>query len=302
MKTWQETARVFDELARLRDAGRKAALATLVKVEGSAYRRPGAKLLIRDDGSMLGNVSGGCLENDLRERALRVIGSGRPEPVHYDTGSDESVLWGLGLGCNGKIELYLQPAPFELVSEVQQKLAGTEPFDMTAGDFVEHLEPPPDLVVIGAGDDAIPLVSLAADAGFRVWLVDHRSAYLRAELFAGAHRMICARPEQGFGDLPHAVSTLVVVKNHHLEMDKAWARLCADSPVRYIGLLGPKARRDEILRSLTPSHHPRLFGPTGLDLGAEGPEQIALSVVAELLAVVGGRKPGHLRDRQGAIH
>jgi xanthine dehydrogenase accessory factor len=168
--------------------------------------------------------------------------------------------------------------------------------------FLETLHPPADFVVIGAGDDAVPLVRTAADAGFRVTLVDHRSAYLRADLFPSARRMVAARASNGLGDLPAHARTLVVVKNHAIGADKEWARLYAATPVPYIGLLGPKARRDDILASLPDVARPRAYGPIGLDLGAEGAEQIALSIVAEALAVQAGRTGGHLRSRTAPIH
>jgi len=295
MKSWRETQLVFEEIRRLAAAGRKAALATLTRVAGSSYRRPGAKLLIRDDGSMLGNVSGGCLEEDLRERALKVIASGIPELVHYETGSDDAVAWGLGLGCNGKLDLWLQPAPAEMADDILRRLDGKQPFEFRAGDFVETLAPPPDLVICGAGDDAVPLARLAAESGFRVTVIDHRKAYLRI-----AHcRLVHARPEDGF---TADANTLVIIKYHALEFDRAWTQHFIKQSVRYIGLLGPKARRDEILKSEISNLKSPLFAPIGLDLDAEGPEQIAVSIVAELLAVVAGRKPRHLRDRRENIH
>lgn len=334
MKTWQETARVYAEMARLLAAGQRCALATLVRLEGSSYRRPGAKLLIREDGALLGNVSGGCLENDLRERAQAVLRNGACELVHYDTGGDENVVWGLGLGCNGKLDIFVQPCPpggdAAVAADLARRLDGHEAFALRTrldqpgqgrisagppGDgppgivddadgqvFVETLEPPADLVVIGAGDDAVPLVRLAAEAGFRVTLVDHRSAYLRPELFPAARRLVTARAQGGLADLPAHARTFVVVKNHAIGADKEWARLYAATPAPYIGLLGPKARRDDILASLPDEARPRAYGPIGLDLGAEGAEQIALSIVAEALAVHAGRAGGSLRARAAPIH
>ena len=294
MKSWQETSAVFREMARLAEEGRRCALATITKVEGSAYRKPGAKLLVRDDGSLVGNVSGGCLEQDLRERALRVMSTGAPESVHYDTGSDESVVWGLGLGCNGKIDLHLEPGPTADMRDVVAALGGDQPFARTAGAFVETLPPPWQLVVIGGGDDSLPLVRLAATSGFRVTVVDHRSAYLSRDRFPEAWTAVQRRPEAGLQGLPQDPRTLVVVKNHHLQMDKAWAHAYIATPVPYVGLLGPKARRDEILKGITPADLPRIRGPVGVDIGAEGPEQIAVSTVAELLAVAGERNAGFL--------
>ncbi len=301
MKSWRETLEVFGEMARLARAGRKSALATLTHVVGSSYRRPGAKLLIRDDGAMLGNVSGGCLENDLRDRAVRAIATGKPEDIHYDTGEDENVIWGLGLGCNGKIDIHLQPEPANF-DEVLTRLHGDEPFELRAGNFVERLEPPTPLLVISAGEDSIPLVRLAEQCGFRVWLIDHRSKTLREDLFPGAFKRIHARPAEANIIWPTNSRAMAVIKNHHLMLDREWAVRLAETDIRYIGLLGPKARREEIMKAVEAKHRPRIFGPAGFDLGSEGPEQIAVSIVSELLAIATGRPGGHLRERQDAIH
>ncbi len=287
MKSWNETAAVFAEMARLKAEGRVCALATLTKIEGSAYRKPGARLLIRDDKSLVGNVSGGCLEEDLRDRAVRVMESGKAERVHYDTGSDEDVLWGLGLGCNGKIDIHLERGPVDGLETILEKLATQEPFDITAGDFTETLRPPAQLVVIGAGDDAIPVVQLATEAGFRVTIVDHRASHLTKDRFPDAWRAVQRRPEAGLTGLPQDANTLVVIMNHHLIRDRDWAVKFLPTPVRFIGLLGPIARRNEILKAIPAEHHTRYHGPVGLPIAAEGPVQIAVSIVAQLLQAVG---------------
>lgn len=336
MKAWQETTQVCVELEKLFAAGLPAALATLFKIEGSAYRRPGAKLLIRSDGSMLGQVSGGCLESDLCERAKNLLATNAPPTlVHYDTGADEEMLWGLGLGCDGRLDILLQPLhparDAATVGELRARLAGTEDFSIhtildgadtgkitfappraapkseivtTANvrTFEDHLAAPPDLVVIGAGDDSIPLVALAAESGFRVTIVDHRSAYLTGTRFPSAHQMIRARPEKAPDSIPRNARTYVVAKNHALLMDRAWAAFFATTDVPYIGLLGPTSRRDGITASLPPEVLPRVYGPSGLDLKAEGSGQIAISIVAELLAVHSGRSGGFLRLRKGSIY
>ncbi|MBW7907960.1 MAG: XdhC family protein [Kiritimatiellae bacterium] len=336
MKSWQETTRVFTEIKRLFDAGESVALSTLVKIEGSSYRRPGAKLLIRADGSMLGQVSGGCLEVDLRERAQQMLETAAPPTlVHYDTGADDNTLWGLGLGCDGKLDAFLQrldpKRDAESITHVLKHLLGLEAFAMrtaldgphsgaihtgppTLGgasgivandgerEFVDYLEPPPDLVVVGAGDDSIPLVALAAQAGFRVTVVDHRSAHLTHERFPDAQQRVQRRAEAGLAALPQHGHTYVVIKNHAIAIDKAWAALFAETPVPYIGLMGPKSRREDILESLPDAVRPRIYGPAGLDVKAEGGEQIAVSIVAEMLAVHAGREGGFLRQRSGSIH
>jgi len=310
MKHWQETAALLDEAARLAAIGQRSALATVVRISGSAYRRPGAKLLIAEDGTMTGGVSGGCLEADVREVALGVIRTGRPQLKMYDTGGDEQQVWGLGLGCNGMVEVFIQPLAGNEpgLSKLREQLRADEVITIdTVIDadakrvFTEILEPPPKLVVCGAGDDARPLAALAAQAGFRVTVVDHRPAYLTAERFGTGVRLHAARPEEGLGALATEGSSVVIL-THSEAHDREWLRAALDTPAAYIGLLGPRRRGERLLAQIGAADSARVFSPIGLDLGADGPEQIAVSVVAELLAVRTARAPRHLRERDGGIH
>ncbi len=361
MKHWQETSRILQMLPQLVESGRTAAIATVIRIEGSAYRRPGAKMLVTDDGAMLGSVSGGCLEADVREVALSVIESGPAQLLHYDTGTDYQLPYGLGLGCNGSVDIFVQPATTrDLLATsraVTRLLAGDDRFaictvirgpraigravvvtprgkvvgstgdsnldqriatrasDLLEGDdshlqdfgayeiFVDLQVPPPSLVVFGAGEDTHPLVRCAIDVGFRVTVVDHRPAYLSADNYSPEIRLIEARatvPE--IPDLPLGPRSYAVVKTHSLEHDRNWVSRLLESDVPYIGILGPRTRTDEILRELRKENDERIFGPVGLDLGAEGPEQIAVSIVAELLAQIASREPMHLRHKEGAVH
>jgi len=363
MKHWQETSEILAIAAEAASGGRPVpvALATVVRISGSAYRRPGAKLLVRDDGGMSGSVSGGCLEADVREHALLVGREAAPKLLHYETGSDDRAPFGLGLGCNGAVDVFVQPMGTPAFEETArhlrpslqdgravavatalegtgagrsvvlaaggqvkgstgdaaldrrlselaaERLAGGESsLDVIEGVkvFTEVLVPPPHLVVFGAGDDAIPLVRYALDAGFRLALVDHRPAYLAAARFPEAARRIQLRPETpgASAQLPLGRETFALLKTHSLERDREWTRLLIASEVAYIGVLGPRARVEEIMRQLPAKADERVFGPVGLDLGAEGPEQVGMSVVAELLAVRSGRSPRHLRDKDGPIH
>ena len=336
MKHWQETAEILSELTAEAEAGRRAAVATVIRIHGSAYRRPGAKLLVRADGAMSGSVSGGCLEADVRENALRVIDDDTPRLLHYDTASDDRAPFGLGLGCNGSVDLFVQPATtpafLDSARRVRAALGGEEPITIStalegrsAGDvrvstpggamemgiheqaqgaraFTEVLRPPPHLVLFGAGDDAIPLARYAREAGFRVAVVDHRPAFLSPARFPGEVRRLELRPEDGAAALPLRGEAYAVVKAHSLAIDREWIRRLLGTRVAYIGALGPRARVEEILRQLGAAGDDRIFGPVGLDLGAEGPEQVALSVVAELLAFRSRRSPRHLREREGSIH
>lgn len=360
MNHWKETAEILSRLAELKAAGRRAALATVVRIAGSGYRRPGAKFLIEDTGDTLGSVSGGCLEADVREVAKAVMETGRPSLRHYSTGADEEVVWGLGLGCNGLVDVFIQPATegplAEIADRLRELLAEDSPFailtvvdgeglgatlvlgaegtDGTLGSaeldrlaaetargllpggrsavqtvdgrgiFVEVQLPPPHLIVCGAGDDARPLVAYAADAGFRVTLVDHRPALLDPAWFPQALQRLLGRPEDSGIVLPPAARSLAVVKNHSLAHDREWTRRLLAAGVPYVGLLGPRARTEAILREIGagPAEMERVFGPVGLDLGADGPRQVALAIVAELLAFIAQREPRHLSERKEAIH
>lgn len=330
MKTWNETAEVLAAAQAALAEGLSCAIVVLTAVRGSSFRRPGAKLLVRADGRMSGNVSGGCLEQDVVERAKTAMASGEQVVVHYNTGSDEDVIWGLGLGCDGELDLLVVPlragARHAWLDSAQAKLAGEEPFGMmwqaingpaqppvimdaheendppAREIYRELLEPPPVLMVVGAGDDAIPLVAQAAAAGMRVTVVDHRPGYLDASRFPRAHAILQRRPDRAASLLPVSSRTMVVIKNHALSIDKAWARFFDGTDARYIGILGPKKRGAEIIANMTSGRMDRVFNPAGLDIGGEGADQIATSVVAELLAVWSGRHPGHLRNRQGPIH
>jgi xanthine/CO dehydrogenase XdhC/CoxF family maturation factor len=360
MNHWKETAEILSRLAELNASGRRAALATVVHIVGSAYRRPGAKFLIEETGDTLGSVSGGCLEADVREVAKGVLTTGVPSLRHYSTGADEDIVWGLGLGCNGLVDVFIQPATAGPLAEVTDRLhallTGDAPFvvatmveggeDLGAvlivgpegamqgslgsaeldrlavgharglsaggrsvvqtlagrGVFFEVLPPPPHLVVCGAGDDARPLVAYAADAGFRVTVLDHRPALLEPEWFPQAARLVPARPEDSGIELPPAGRSLAVVKTHSLAHDREWARRLLAAGVPYVGMLGPHARRETILREIGRPRDERVFGPVGLDLGADGPRQVAFAIVAELLAFIAGREPRHLSERKEAIH
>jgi xanthine/CO dehydrogenase XdhC/CoxF family maturation factor len=356
MNHWKETAEIFSRLAELRAAGRRAALATVVRIVGSAYRRPGAKFLIEESGETLGSVSGGCLEADVREIAKGVLATGTPSLRHYSTGTDEDIVWGLGLGCNGLVDIFVQPATegslAERTGRLRELLAGdaalaiatvidgeglgatlvVEPGGAVAGAsgeldtlaaeqarelipagrpvvrtiagrqvFVEVLPPPPHLVVCGAGEDARPLVAFAADAGFRVTVVDHRQGLMPPAWFPQASRLVLARPEEP-AELPPAARTLAVVKTHSLNHDREWARRLLAAGVPYVGMLGPRARTETILREIGREDDERVYGPVGLDLGADGPRQVAVSIVAELLAFTAQREPRHLSERKEAIH
>ncbi len=276
MKQWLETREVLDFLARVRGAGQRAALATVVRVRGSAYRHEGAKLVVAEDGSTAGNVSGGCLEQDVREVALQVIRKGEPELRSYCSSADEIAAWDLGVGCEGQVDVYVEPAAAQ--PRERALLEGREPFAVAAivgmrdagcgmrlivtsaraeGDlgskdlntrvaakarelletgesgiheiagrsiFFDVLVPPPQLVVLGAGDDARPLVRFAADVGFRVVVVDRRPGYLTRERFPGAAALVESAGDELEAVLPLDAECYAVVMNHNFADDQAYVR------------------------------------------------------------------------------
>ena len=338
MKNWNETQHILDRLHDLFARGESAALATVVGVEGHSYRKCGAKLLIEGDGTLTGNVSGGCLEDDVRERALNVLAHGRAETITYDTGGDEDAMWGLGMGCNGVITLLLQrldPSTHAgFVEGARVEFAGDEPLLWcvcrdTSGDlclvsddtvltstrkgvevatlslnWVCHaISPPHKVVICGAGDDAIPLSRMANGTGFRVTVVDHRAAYAQTDRFPASVRVVHQSSDAGCDSLPHDENTLVIVMTHATRHDANWLKVFAKKPVPYIGLLGPIDRRNELLQGMSKDVVRRVHGPVGLDIGADGSDQIAVSIVAQLLQCVHGKLKSGMSTKPGlGIH
>jgi len=358
MKQWLETRAVLDFLAAAGAAGKRAALATVVRVRGSAYRHEGAKLVVAEDGSTAGNVSGGCLEQDVREVALLVIRKGAPELRSYCSSADEIAAWDLGVGCEGQVDVYVERA--DVRSRERELLDGRVSFavctllrgsgergagsrlivtgDRVDGDlgakelttrtttrarelletaesgiheiggqsvFFDVLVPPPQLVVLGAGDDARPLVRFAADVGFRVVVVDRRPGYLTADRFPAAAALVQSAGDELERALPLDAECYAVVMNHNFADDQAYVRALLKTPVAYVGMLGPRQRTERILRNVGAEgsmDEGRVYGPVGLDIGTDGAEQVALAVIAEILAVRSGRRARSLRERQVAIH
>ena len=346
--------------------GEGVALATVVAARGSTYRRAGARLVVRSNGEPVGNISGGCLEGDVVQAAAEVLVSGRPRLLHFDLTADDEVVWGWGLGCNGVIEVLVEPAASALgpVAALQgarrhhRSLAlatlldgpglgarllvhpdgrteeglGDPDLDRAAADaalgalargasatvtlpggdlrvFVEVFQPPIRLLVCGAGHDAIPLVAAGASLGWRVEVVDNRPAFLVAARFPQAQRLVAAEPADAAARAGTDARTYAVVMSHNFLRDQDYLRSFLASDVAYLAMLGPRNRLDQLLDALAsegvtpaPGALDRVYGPAGLDIGAESPEEIAWSIVAEILAVSRGAGAGFLRARPGPIH
>lgn len=316
---------LFDAIAAAPD--RQFILATVTETEGPSYRKPGAMMLIDADGNATGLVSGGCLETDLRLQGESVLKTGQRKLVTYDLREDDDALWGLGIGCQGVIHLHLERAeaangyggladiephwragrwcqltksmPDELafpstnqvvIKAAANTEADTESVTLRRTDagckLCTRIEPPTRLLICGAGPDVPPLVSLAAQCGWWIAVYDHRPAYAYPGHFAGADRVFCARPEQLLDHVSDCDAA--VVMSHHLLSDIEYARQLAASSARYVGLLGPAARRIEIIHKANVGDDARYRGPAGLDIGSDLPETIALSILAEAHAVLNG--------------
>ena len=366
--------------------GRACALATLVHVAGSSYRGIGARALALPDGDTIGLISGGCLEGDLLERAGEVLADGRARTVRYDSTAPEDALLGLGLGCNGVVDVLLErvrgvaaapegrylelleqarrggrrsalatvyQSPTEdevgarlaLVEEPASAAVPTGPAapaprqhhfgrmrpplrealtrDLTAlleagrsrsatyqvegapvQVLLELVEPPLALTVCGAGPDAEPLVTLAANLGWAPVVFDHRAAFARPERFSGAARVVTGAREEFAAAVPPRAGEVAVLMTHSYPTDLTYLEQLAPRNLRYIGVLGPR-RRLERLREELGARAPAagaLYGPAGLDIGADTPAEIALSIIAEIRAVLTGRGGGSLRARPDPIH
>lgn len=344
---------------------RKAALATVVRVVGSAYRRPGARMLITDDGRWTGAISGGCLEGDALRKAREVMASGQPRVVTYDTTDEAGDTFGIGLGCNGIIDVLLEPIhpadpanPVQLLSRllvertpavmatviespdatrVGQRLvrepsgavhftladprfaerilqladaaAATERASVDVVEdatvFVEVFQPDIQLVVFGAGYDAVPLVNLAKLVGWSVTVTDDCVAHLSPKKFAACDALRLVPREADLAELPLTRYSAAVLMSHNFAYDRAVLPKLLETPVPYIGLLGPRKRGDQLLDAIggiRASDRARIHAPIGLDLGAETPEEIALSIVAEIRATFSQRSGQMLKFRNAPIH
>lgn len=325
-----EISRILSTLARA--PGQPAVLATLVKAEGSTYRRPGARLLLLADGTRTGSISGGCLEEDLIDRAQCVLTSGRPALAVYDTAAENDLVWGVGLGCQGVVHVFLEqiPAPRPgwldlLAANLHERrdtalcveyggasprgtfCAGNAPANDTG--FHEIIPAPPALLICGAGDDARPLARMAKETGWHVTVADARSAYATAERFPEADRLLTASIEAMTRNLPCDTRTFAVVMTHRYADDLLFLRALLPRDFPYLGQLGPRVRTGRLLAELattglTPSatQLTKLHAPVGLDLGGNNPETVALAILAELQTRLTGHSPGFLRDRPGPIH
>ena len=346
-------------------AGLRSALATVVKVEGSSYRRPGARMLITEDGILTGAISGGCLEGDALRKALSAIIQQEKKLVTYDTTDEDDAKFGVQLGCNGIVHILFEPIksaeennPIFLLQTLEQKREdaviatlfsiggksqpGTALFyrpDIllsTLSDeiinnlkgevveayadkktkflsynednlevFVEFIKPPISLIIAGAGNDAQPLADIAALLGWEITIVDGRPAHASAQRFPNANRILVTRPEGVLPQIAIDEQTAFVLMTHNYNYDLALLQELLLTEATYIGTLGPKKKLLRMLEELGLANERnlgRIYGPIGLDIGAETAAEIAISITAEIKSVLSGAKPNFLKDKTLPIH
>lgn len=283
--------------------GEKAILATVVDVRGSGYRLPGARMLMLANGDTFGTVSGGCLEADVLERAKKVLALGVAETFTYDTTGDENSVFSMNMGCRGVIDILLEPIGKD--SDLIAKMRSAY-FDREASD---EFEVPVAVMLFGAGADAVPFVRIAAELGWQVAVHDHRPAFLTEERFPDARELILQNVDEPPAPIAADDRTAGVIMTHNYQRDRFVLPALLASNAFYVGALGPKRRTEQLLeeiaaegKTFTEDRLARLFAPAGLDMGADTPEGIALSIIGEIQSVLRSRNGGHLRNRQGSIY
>jgi len=366
-----EIKSIVDAYQQAKKDGKRAALATVVKVDGSSYRRPGARMLVTEDGQITGAISGGCLEGDALKKALFAMSEGRNKLVTYDSTDEDDLKFGVQLGCNGIVYILFEPLGlsersdaiqllrdlsadrvdavvltlFSLTGDTQPgtcaRYSGNDPegflppeiFDELSADMkrsltgkfsatksyilngqsiealIEFVPPPLSLVIAGAGNDVQPLVSMASILGWMVTVVDGRPAYAQTQRFPLADRVITAKPHEVLAQISPDPRTVFLFMTHNYNYDVALFKELAGTEYSFIGILGPAQKKERMLKELQDAgielnekQRGAIYGPVGLDIGAETAEEIGLSILAEIKAVFSDREGSSLKQKEGPIH
>lgn len=372
MNEFIEIIKAYDEA---KSRGQSSVLATVVHLEGSSYRRPGARMLILDDGFLIGAISGGCLEGDALKKALLTFSEKKSRLVTYDTSDEDDASIGVQLGCEGVIQVlfefidaedklnpvellrkaiserrvavlvtlfdlthkkneqpgtsYLQEYSKKAISriksdvlnalisaEVDRSMASAKSVLVSFADqqhslnaFIEFIEPPIAIVVIGAGNDAIPLMQIATILGWEVKVADGRKTHAKRERFINACQVLVSKPEKVLEQISIDNRTCFVLLTHNYRYDLQMLKALLVTDVPYIGVLGPKKKLNKMLdeiqdegMNITDQMLSRVYGPTGLDIGAETSGEIAASIIAEIQAVFNKKNGQMLKLKKDHIH
>ena len=352
------------------EAGKKTALAIVVKVEGSSYRQPGARMLVTEDGELTGAISGGCLEGDALRKALLAINQQQNKLITYDTSNEDDVEFGVQLGCNGIIHILFEYVdstkannPIHLLQQLEKErkdaviitlfsqnrqsvqpgtvlfdrvnttIMADYPYDILAVEskkvldaktsmikkvtvknvayeaLVEYVAPPVSLIISGAGNDVKPIVEMASLLGWEITVVDGRATHATTKRFQKANTVYVAKPEEVIKNIVMDDRTFFIMMTHNYKYDLSMLKLLVQTECEYIGILGPKTKLNRMLNDLkdngiqlTKKQLDRIYGPVGLDIGAETSEEIAVSVIAEVKAVMSGKQGTSLKYKESKIH
>ena len=250
---------IYEEIVKLQQGGRHGAVATIVNVRGSIPSFKTAKMLVRDDGSIFGTIGGGCVEAEVWQAAREVMESERPRTVTFDLNQDPK--FDTGLVCGGTLDIFIEP-----------------------------VLPPASLYIFGAGHVAVNLYRVAKNAGFDVTVVDDREAYANRERFPEAQEVIAEDFDQAMARLSPGESSYIVIVTRGHRDDMRVLRWAVQTPARYVGMIGSKRKTIKIYEELRKEGIPadrfeRVHAPVGLDIGAITPEEIGVSIAAELIAI-----------------
>jgi xanthine/CO dehydrogenase XdhC/CoxF family maturation factor len=361
----KEIIDIINAFDKARDEGKNTALATVVHVEGSSYRKEGARMLITEDGELTGAISGGCLEGDALRKALFVMQEKKAKLVVYDTSNEDDVEVGYQLGCNGIIQVLIEPinnddliSPISLLKEaianrgkaiivtvfslknnssqkgtclllkesgiIMETIHDKSLLDKLTVDvntalqnnqssirkyvyddneltaFINTLKPQVTLVLVGAGNDAMPLVKMGEVIGWKVVVVDGRANYANKKRFTSGCQVMVSKAEEIFSSIEIDEQTMFVLMTHNYNYDLAVLRQLVLLNARYIGILGSRNKLNRMIEELSAEgidankELTNVYSPVGLDIGAETPEEIALSIMAEIQAILSGKSGNHL--------
>ena len=366
----KEVTDILKAYSAAKASGKKTALATVVKVEGSSYRQPGARMLVTEDGILTGAISGGCLEGDALRKALLAIHQKQNKLITYDTSDESDSDFGVQLGCNGIVHIlfeYIDECavcnPIYLLEQsvaerkeavvltlfslerntvqigtvlvYREDLVISQRTDLKAlhvafkevlyskssiikkiqledhehEALIEYIPLPVSLVLAGAGNDAQPLVKMANLLGWEVLVGDGRATHSTAKRFPEAKQILVTKPLKLVENSSIDSRTFFVLMTHNYKYDLEVLKLLLETDCMYIGILGPKTKLNRMFDDLsaegivvTKAQLDRIYGPIGLDIGAETSEEIALSVVAEIKAVMEGKTANSLKHKKNKIH
>lgn len=371
----KEVQSIIESYENAKVTGLDCVLATVVHVEGSSYRRAGARMLVDENGLMTGAISGGCLEGDALRKALHALHKNENKLVSYDTSDENDAVIGAQLGCNGVIQVLFEPInfhhtdnPIELLKQAcaqqQSMIIGTFfHFDKTKSQtgtallvdqeltakgqslgsklheqvlsdcqialdedsslfreyliegekqflFLEVFIHPPTLVLVGAGNDAQVLAQMAEVLGWNIVVTDGRPTHAHNDRFASSCQIVVVKPEKILDEVEVNSRTVFVLMTHNYQYDISVLKvLLSHREIPYIGILGPRKKYQRMLNDLseediilTKEQSEVIFAPVGLEIGAETPAEIGLSILSEIQSVLTKTLGGQLKKKEGPIH